>query len=255
MPEALLPSTRTGARSTPSPRRRLATGARDENGFTLVEMLASMVGALVLAGALMTFLVSSFRTQNGISSRSVSVRQAEVGFAQLTRDLREAQNLPDAGKTLSNGSVVNDDTPVVITYTTGSAAAFTATFYLPPTGGASPPTAGTQVTWRCTASSGTTYGTCTRQVGAVTSTEITGVTSATITPTASDGTTIATATLAGPAGSQQATPPGSPAQYPSFVSVAVNVIPISQNDATGTAAVPGATATALQAGVNLRAWS
>jgi hypothetical protein len=218
-------------------------------------MLASMVAALVLAGALMTFLVSSVRTQNGISSRSVSVRQAEVGFAQLTRDLREAQNIPDAGKTLTNGSLVNDDTPVVITYTTGSTAGFTATLYLPPTGGASPPTVGTKVTWSCTAASGSTYGSCTRQQGATTLTEITGVTSATITPTASDGTTIATAALSGPAGNQQATPPGSPPQYPSFVSVAVNVIPISQSDTTGTKAVPGSAATALQAGVNLRAWS
>jgi type II secretory pathway pseudopilin PulG len=255
MPEAPLPRSHPGVSPTPGPRpqarpRRFA-GA--EAGFTLVEMLASMVAALVLAGALMTFLVSSLRTQNGISSRSVSVRQAEVGFAQLTRDLREAQNIPDAGKTLGNGtSLVHDDTPVVITYT---ATTFTATFYLPPTGGASPPTAGTQVTWSCTAASGTTYGSCTRQQGATTATEITGVTSAAITPTASDGTTIATATLTGPAGSQLATPPGSPPQYPSYVSVKVNVIPISQSDTTRTTAVAGSTAVSLEAAVNLRAWS
>ncbi len=224
-----------------------------ESGFTLVEVMVAMTVGLVLAGALMSFLVSSIHAGDGIASRTFSATRVEAGFAQLTRDLREAQNLPDSAGALSNGVKVNDDSPVVITYTTGSTAHFTASFYLPNTTTSTLP--GSAVTWTCTAASGTVYGTCTRAVGSVTATEITGVTSATITPMASDGTTIATATLTGPAGSQLATPPGSPPQYPSSVSVALNVVPISANDKTDTRAVTGSTAITLQAGVNLRAWS
>lgn len=207
-----------------------------------------MVAGLAVAGGLMAFLVSSIRTSDGISSRSASVRQVESGFAQLTRDLREAQNLPNSSATLG-GVKVSNDSPVVITYTTGASAHFTATFYLP--NAATPTVAGTAVTWTCTAQSGSTYGSCTRQQGATTITEITGVTSATITPTASDGTTIATATPSG----AFAVPPGSPSQYPTFVAVTVNAVPLSQTDSTATHAVVGSTALALQAGVNLRAWS
>ncbi len=221
----------------------------EQAGFTLVELLVSMVAGLAVAGALMAFLVSSIRTSDGITSRAASLRQAENGFAQLTRDLREAQNLPDSAAVLANGVNVANDSPVVITYTTGATAHFTAKFYLPDV--ATPTTVGAAVTWSCTAKSGSTYGSCTRQQGGVTATEISGITSATITPTASDGTTIATATTIGGI----ATPPGSPPQYPTFVGVALSVSPISQADAAGTTAVLGSAPVPLEAGVNLRSWS
>ena len=235
------------------PGRRFLARLGQETGFTLVEVTVAMTVGLVLAAALMAFLVSSIHAGNGIASRTFSVTRAETGFAQLTRDLREAQNLPDSSGTLSNGVNVNNDSPVVITYTTGATAHFTASFYLPNTTTSTAP--GQAVTWTCTALNVTVYGTCTRTIGSATATEITGVTSATITPMAADGTTIATATLTGPAGSQLATPPGSPPQYPSFVSVALTVAPISASDTTDTHVVAGSTPITLQAGVNLRAWS
>jgi prepilin-type N-terminal cleavage/methylation domain-containing protein len=236
------------ARVTPPTRDRLRS-LGEQAGFTLVEVLVSMVAGLVVAGALMAFLISSIRTSDGIASRSASVRQAESGFAQLTRDLRAAQSLPNSSATLANGVNVSNDSPVVITYTTGAAAHFTATFYLPNT--ATPSAVGTAVTWSCTAQNGAVYGKCTRQQGSATATEINGITSATITPTASSGSTIATATPNGGI----ATPPGTPSQYPTFVAVTLKVVPISQTDATGTHGVAGAAAIPLEAGVNLRAWS
>jgi Tfp pilus assembly protein PilW len=156
-----------------TPTTWIAGRLRAQDGITLIELLIAMILGLVVAGGAMTFVIVALDQQNTISSRSVAQRQAEVGLARLTRELRQAQEVVS-----STGA---NSTPVTVTFGGGSSSV---TFYLPPAGGAY--TAGTQVTWTCTAGSA-----CTRTSGGVSQTEITGVTSATLVPTG--GTTSGTA--------------------------------------------------------------
>jgi Tfp pilus assembly protein PilW len=192
-------------------------GLRGEAGFSLNELMLAMVLAVIVVGAPMTFIIVSLNQQNAVSSRSVAAREASVGLSQLTRDLREAQ-------LVSNSAGVNS-TPVSVTNVGGVA---TATFYLPNAGSTA---AGTQVVWTCTPGAS-----CTRKLGAATAVpEITGVTAATFTATAADGSSVTA--------------------NPAFVSINIQAQVTSLADSTHTRTVAGTSSITLQDGVALRDYS
>jgi hypothetical protein len=171
-----------------------------------------MVLGLVIAGAAMSFLIVTIHQQNVVSSRSVAERQAEIVLQRLTREVRQAQNIVST-------STGGDTTPVNVTYGSGTSSL---SFYLPSSGSTS---AGTHVTWTCTAGIS-----CTRTTGATTVTELNGVSAATFTPIGSSG-----AALASNAGT------GSSPTYPSSIQIELQVKDISQLDAGQTHTVTGIT--------------
>lgn len=246
---------------------------RADDGFTLIELLVAMVASLVIAGTLMTFLIFTIDQQNAVSSQGFTTRQAETGLAQLQEDLRAAENNPVA---VSATWPLGNRTPVVITYTTGATAQFTASFYTAPTGGCDGTTGASglpcnQVTWSCTAAAGAVPGACTRTcvaptaalaagqctvAGADHAVEISGLSSATITPCITGGaTTACKATGTAIPTAVSGTPPGSPPSFPSFVNLSFSLETISQSDTGGTHTVPGSSLVPLEGGVNLRNWS
>jgi prepilin-type N-terminal cleavage/methylation domain-containing protein len=121
--------------------------ARDERGFTMVELLVAMVVALLVGGAGLTFMVVTFDQQNAISSRTAASRQAEQGLQQLVRDLRDAMPSPNS----------------VTVSTSPSDKTTSIAFSIPTLGSSSTAQA---VTWTCpsTAVSGANIGTCYRAV-------------------------------------------------------------------------------------------
>jgi Tfp pilus assembly protein PilW len=208
--------TKAGPTTPRHARRRRLPG---EAGFTLNETLVAMTLAVILVGGLMTLIIASLHQQNASSSRSVAAREAEVGLAQLTRDLREAQYVTDA-----NGA---DTTPVALSSSAGVA---TISFYLPAAG--SPSVAGSQVIWTCT-----TGASCTRKLGGGTAVPwIRNVTAATFTGTSTTGASVTA--------------------NPAYVSINVQAAITNLGDASGTATLPGTTnSIVLQDGVGLRNYS
>jgi type II secretory pathway pseudopilin PulG len=232
-----------------------------EAGFTLIELLVAMVAALALSGALMAFLITTIDQQNAVSSQTYTTRQGEIGMSQFVRDLRDAQSNPVA---VNATWPLGNRTPVVITYTMGVAAGFTANLYTAPAGGCDGTTGASgspcfAVSWSCTAG-GSCKRTCTAPTAALASgpckvssppavLEITGVTSAAITPLDSSSNTIGTA-----AGG---IPPGASGSFsfPSYVSVVLTLKTISQSDSGQAYTLRGSSPVVLQQGVNLRNWS
>jgi type II secretory pathway pseudopilin PulG len=201
----------------------------------LVELLVASVCALIVFGVLGSFLLVSIRGQNSTSSRAYAVREAQATLAQLTADLRDAQDATDP-------STCADLTPVTITNDGDGTS--TASLYLPPSGGSSfstatgacsgNATAGTHVVWTCTAGA-----TCTREAGSATEVRLNGVTSASFVAMKSDGTTVS-----------------SPASDPAFVAITLKVQVTSQLDAGQTHVVTGVqNPIVLQDGVGLRNYS
>ncbi len=243
------------------PNRPAHRSLGSESGFTLVELLVAMVAALTVTGALMGFLITTIDQQNSISSQTFTTREGEVGLSQFVRDFRDAQSNPVA---VSATFPLGNRTPVVITYTSGATAGFTASFYTAPAGGCDGTTGASgspcySVSWSCTAGATCTR-TCTSPTAALVSgpcksssppavLEARGVVSAAIKPLDSTGATIATA-----AGG---VPPGTSPSYsfPSYVSLALTLSTISQSDTGATHAARGSSSTVLEQGVNLRNWS
>jgi hypothetical protein len=148
-----------------------------------------------------------------------------VTLQRLTRELRQAQYIGNSGA---------DTTPVNVTYGGGTSSV---SFYLPNAGSTS---AGTQVTWTCTAG-----GSCTRATTSGTVTELTGVVSATFTPVGTAGTTLASGAGA------LSTP-----SYPSTVDITLQVRVTSQLDASQTHTAAGVTnPITIQDGTALRSYS
>jgi len=200
-------------------RGRLWRRLRDEqSGFTLIELLVATVLSLVVVGGPLTFIIVSLDQSNATVSRSSAARQADVGLARLTRDLREAQ-------LVTNSAGVNL-TPVAVSNTAGVASL---SLYLPNVGSVA---AGSNVVWTCAPTAN-----CTRKVGAGSAIPvIRGVTAATFTGTAADGTTVTA--------------------NPAFVAISLQVQVTSLADTGQTHTVTGAgNPVILKDGVALRNYS
>jgi Tfp pilus assembly protein PilW len=204
--------------------------ARDHDGFTIVEVLIASVLALVVVVAPLTFLITSLKTQNAISSRAFAARQGQNGLEQLTRDLREAISTDTTGASYS----------VTVTNPTTSTTAIS--FEIP--GGATGatgaygivPDASEAVTWTCPSTGASSAGSCTRTIGSYSRVEITGVNSATFTPTGSTGATMSL-----------------PATNPTYINVALSLQVTSQLDHAQTHVAQGVQNPVLvQGGIDLR---
>jgi Tfp pilus assembly protein PilW len=184
-----------------------------EGGITLVELVTAMALALVVIAAPLTFLIVSLRQHDNVASRTDSVRQAEVGLNQLTRDLRQA------------------DPAQLIVLTWGSGTA-TAAFSIgkPGTAGASDQI----VTWTCTANAS-----CTRSLdGGAAAVQITHVVSTSFAPKSATGATL--------------TSPTSSSNPPVYVGITLSVNPVSQDTITHSARPAGISGPlTIQAGVDL----
>lgn len=117
-------------------RRQLRRAARDEGGWTLIELLIVCVLSIVVLGIPLTLAAQAWVGQNRAMSRSAATNRVEIGLARLMQDLRHAMHTSTVSAT-----------GAVLTVPVRSA-----------TGG-TPTTQ--QVTWSCTAGAS-----CTRQVGA-----------------------------------------------------------------------------------------
>lgn len=106
---------------------------RSQQGFTLVELLATMLVLLIVFGAAVTFLEVSSRSQRATGSRSDALANQQVGLERMLREVRQASS------------------PVTVTAQRvdfARAAALTAAGL--------PGASTTKVSWQC-ASSGTCY--------------------------------------------------------------------------------------------------
>jgi prepilin-type N-terminal cleavage/methylation domain-containing protein len=198
----------------------------EERGFSLIELLIAMVLTLVIAGAVITFMITTLHQENIVASRSFATREAEVALQRLTRELRQAQDI-------LNTTTGADTTPVNVTYGAGTSSV---SFYLPNAGSTA---AGTQVTWTCTADA-----TCTRTANSTTVLELSGVSTATFTPISSTGTVLASGAGA------LSTP-----SYPSLVNITLQTKALSQAGNAHTSVATGLTTPiTVQDGVALRSY-
>lgn len=212
-----------------TPGARIARGSQAQEGFTLVELIVAMVLALIVVGAPLSFLIVSMNQQNAISSRTYAARQAQSGLEQLTRDLREAISTDTTGASY-NVTVSSSGTQTSVSFEIpGGATGATGAYGFVPD-------AAQAVTWTCPNASATTAGSCTRSVGGSARVEISGVNSASFTPTGSSG---AAMTL--------------PATNPSYIGVALSIQATSQSGTTHSQAARGDSNPILvQGGVDLR---
>jgi type II secretory pathway pseudopilin PulG len=198
--------------------------ARAEHGYTLVELLVYMalVGFVVIGP--LAFIVVSVNQNNAASSRSVATSQAEAGLERLTRDLREAMPQDASGSALH-----------VTVSQSGSTTSVG--FDIPMPGSSSTPE---PVTWTCPSTSATSTGSCTRTLnGGTAFQEITGVESATFTPTSSSGSTLSL-----------------PATDPAYLQAQLDLQVTSQLDRTRASAASGAShPIVVQTGVDLRGFA
>jgi type II secretory pathway pseudopilin PulG len=198
-----------------------------ERGFTLIELLVAMVGALVVAGAAMAFLMTSVDQQNAASSRTAATSQAESGLEQMVRDLRNAMYETSTNATAGYAVTVS---------TNATADTTSLSFDIPTSTSSGETTAsdgtGVPVVWTCpSAAEAASYiGSCTRSVnGGSARTLINGVQSVTFTPYNSSGTSL---------GALTGTTTTSDTD-PSSVNITLDVQDVSQLDNTASHTVKG----------------
>jgi Flp pilus assembly protein TadG len=186
-------------RAAHPPLRSLARHASREEGYTIVELVVVMFVMMLVIGLPMAFIVISLSQQNVSSSRSAAATQEQVGLDRLIRDLRQV--VPNTTTTFTWGTTT---------------ATVTMTLPVPGTGGASTQS----VVWSCSFSA---TGTCTRQVNGGTSViEVRNVESVTFSPQDPNGNV-----LGGSSSPYTAT-------NPSYVSIAMKVLVVSQLDSSAT---------------------
>jgi type II secretory pathway pseudopilin PulG len=67
--------------------------ARQESGFTLVELLVSSVLLIVMLFAVLLFSETGQRSQRTTAERTISLRAQQVGLERMTREIRQAQTV------------------------------------------------------------------------------------------------------------------------------------------------------------------
>lgn len=107
---------------------------REDEGFTLVEVLVAMALFAVLGTVLLSFALGSSRVASDVSSATDVTEEARLAIERMTRELRQARGLSEA--TVSSGRITSmtlevdfdgngliDDTavdPEVLTYSWSS---------------------------------------------------------------------------------------------------------------------------------------
>jgi prepilin-type N-terminal cleavage/methylation domain-containing protein len=102
--------------------RRLLHSHRSDRGFTLVELLVSIVLLSIVLGLAATMLIGILRTQSKTSARSDAQQQNQTGMELLTRLLREA-DYPSGASSTSTIVTSATDTQIVFTSRFSSTAA------------------------------------------------------------------------------------------------------------------------------------
>jgi Tfp pilus assembly protein PilW len=232
------PSTPPGREARPHAPAR----ARGEAAFSFIELLVAMVIGLVVIGGTASLMVSSLRSSNAASSRTVAARQTELFLARLTRELREAQRIETINTSTNQGE---NHTPIEVVYPkTGEKGTTSVTFFVPNSGSTA---AGTEVTWSCTAAVEAAPGKCTRKAaGGSAVTMLSGIESAIFTPYSKTG-----SVLPSWAGGSNLT-----AEWPSSIAVTLKAEDISQLDGEQHHVVTGVTNPIIvQDGAALRNYS
>ncbi len=125
--------TTAGARVDGLPMRMPGPSARDQRGFTLIELVVSLLASLAVLGGTLTVVLAAVRAEATNSNRGVKVEQLDVALERFTRDARQATSAA---------------------YVAGSAGRAVVMQFLAPA---------PSVTWDCRLSANTA---CGRQVGA-----------------------------------------------------------------------------------------
>ena len=89
-----------------------ATGRiRDEEGFTLVEVLVATVLSMIVIGAAVTVFTVSLASQARVRTQSAGIQEARTVMEQMTRELRQGSSVPSASASqLSVITYVHDTT-------------------------------------------------------------------------------------------------------------------------------------------------
>ena len=86
---------------------------REESGWTLIEVLIVAVLLTIVLGGTLNLLDTTAKVAPAEQERAEAVREAQVGLARMTRELRQATKvLPLAPAPGATGSVVQVETPV-----------------------------------------------------------------------------------------------------------------------------------------------
>jgi prepilin-type N-terminal cleavage/methylation domain-containing protein len=100
--------------------RSLLRRARDERGYTLVEMLTVMVIMGIVIGGLTTVFVSASKSENDMSRRFQAQLSARLGLDKLRREARCATDVSSATPSSSSASSVTLTLPSYCKTGTGS---------------------------------------------------------------------------------------------------------------------------------------
>jgi Tfp pilus assembly protein PilW len=75
-------------------RATAASLRREDDGYTLIELLvASMMGMVVIGAAVMLF-IGAVRSEPRTSSKVAAIQQGRIAVERITRDVRQASSIP-----------------------------------------------------------------------------------------------------------------------------------------------------------------
>jgi Tfp pilus assembly protein PilW len=87
-------------------RARCGPVTRDQDGFTLTELLVATVLAFIVIGAAVTAFTAGIRSQPGVSSRANQIQQARAAMERITRELRQGQGWASSLSSTTELSIV-----------------------------------------------------------------------------------------------------------------------------------------------------